>query len=154
MRLAEGDPVRTAALLILTMAGCTGDLVDLRDMAMNGMEDMTSTSDMAGMTGSDASMQSVVFIPTIESDITTLGCPGCHNGTQIPILKGTGNEDADYTSFTAVANTGASSPALIQNLAVAAGGNAAHPIHPFNDTNDTTYQRWLTWISAGNPKGP
>lgn len=125
-------------------------------MTMNGTDDMGNTGgDLAGSTDDMAMTQSVKFIPDILNDINVNGCPGCHANGQTPVLKGTaGNEDADYTSFTAVANTGANSPVLIQNLAVSAGGAAAHPVHPFADTTNATYQRWLGWINGGNVKGP
>lgn len=163
MRIAERDAVRVSALAFIFMAGCTGDITDLKmmsgggDMTMNGNGDMGGTDDMDNMSGGDMSMmqQAAKFTPDIENDIATLGCVGCHNtgSGRTLIVTGT-NIDADYTSFTAQANMGANSPVLIQNLAVAAGGDAAHPSHSFTDTTNAIYQRWLGWITAGNVKGP
>jgi hypothetical protein len=164
MQIAERDAVRASALAFIFMVGCTGDITDLKmmpgggDMTMNGTDDMGGTDDMDNMSGGDMTgmQQAAKFTPDIENDIATLGCVGCHNtgSGRTLIVTGT-NIDADYTSFTAQANTGANSPVLTKNLAVAAGGNdAAHPSHPFNDTTNAVYVRWLAWIGAGNVKGP
>jgi hypothetical protein len=164
MRIAERDAVRASALAFIFVAGCTGDITDLKmmsgggDMTMNATDDMGGTDDMDNMSGGDMSMmqQAAKFTPDIENDLNTLGCPGCHMPGSGRILLVTGTTvDTDYTSFTAQANTGANSPVLTKNLAVAAGGSdAAHPVHPFTDTTNATYVKWLAWINAGNVKGP
>jgi hypothetical protein len=147
MRLAEGRAemrISTFALLMLPLAACTGDLVDIGQNA-------GGNPDMAQPPGGDLALQAATFDPTIESDINTLGCPGCHSNGQMPVMKGN-DVNADYTAFTAQANTGENSPVLTATLA--GSTDTAHPSKPFADKTNATYQRWLAWINAGNPKGP
>jgi hypothetical protein len=151
--------VRDLALIILigSMTGCVGDLVELTPQKPGDMAGMQPATD--GPTGNPSpdggTPQSVKFDPDIQADITTLGCAnqGCHGGTtNVPVLGPANNAQAimaNYTAFVAQANNGANSPVLTNNLnndgVTHTGGK------PFMDTTNAVYQRWLGWINAGNP---
>ncbi len=149
--------------LVLPLTGCTGDLVDLRaaDGSAQMSADMSAGTDaMGGMPGNDAGgTQNVTFAGQVFMDLQTKGCTSgaCHGGTQVPVLKGQ-SVDTDYTSILMNpqdAQSGGNSLILTKNLPASAGGvthggGTAFP----SGTSDPTYQRWLAWITAGNPKGP
>jgi len=152
--------VRRLALtfVIGTLTGCVGDLVELtppmhQDAGTTPQPDLSNGNPNPGSDGG-GTPQSVKFNPDINTDIQNLGCAAaaCHGGTQIPLLKSatdTASINANYSAFTAEANTGANSPVLTKNL------NNSGVTHtggkPFTDTSNAVYQRWLGWINAGNP---
>ncbi len=159
MGLAESRPVRDLALILLigSMTGCVGDLVELTPPKQSDGGGMPATDGPPSNPSSPdgGTPQSVKFDPDIQADITQLGCAntGCHGGTtNVPVLGPANNAAAimaNYTAFVAQANTGANSPVLTNNLnndgVTHTGGK------PFADTTNATYQRWLGWINAGNP---
>jgi hypothetical protein len=160
MRLAECRLVRRPALYFVAalLSGCVGDLVELTppkpaaDLAGSN----NSVGDMAGAShnGDGMTAQTIHFTPDIQQDIHNLGCAAaaCHAAGQTMILKDpaadTATQMANYTAFTAQANTGGNSPVLTKNLAGNAvthsGGKA------FQTVTDPVYVRWLNWINDGN----
>jgi len=158
MGLALRPPVRlTNILLVLSLSGCVGDLVDItqgpvtaKDAGGGGGQDAAPAP-----AGDGGTTKAAVFNPTINADIQGCAASFCHGGTQIPLLK-TGTDaatiTANYMSFSTEAKkaAGAMSPVLLKNLVgsgVSHGGGT-----PFRDTTDETYVRWLAWINAGYPE--
>jgi hypothetical protein len=138
--------MKLLSAIVVFAAACTGDIEDLGpDLGSGGPDMAMSSGDMAMTTGQS-------FLPQIEADIEMLGCTAtaCHGTTTTPVLK-TGDNDNNYTNFTAEAMMGEMSNVLQKNLATS---QLSHSIKPFQTTNDPIYQRWLAWIMAGNPKGP
>jgi hypothetical protein len=152
--------VRRLALILVigSLTGCVGDLVELTppmhpDAGATPQPDLSNGNPNPGSDGG-GTPQSVKFNPDINNDILMLGCAAatCHGGTQVPLLKNASDATsimANYNSFTPLANTGANSPVLTENLSTSGithtGGK------PFADTSNAVYQRWLGWINAGNP---
>jgi hypothetical protein len=140
--------------VLVMMAGCTGDLVELnatRDQGTGG-----GPPDMAQAGGGEMGPSNLKFYPDIQNDIDTVeGCSavGCHGGTQIPVLKmgaTAANDQGNYAAFINDVNTGAPDQSLVltKNLPGASHGGGAK----FSGTQDVVYQRWLGWIQAGAPK--
>lgn len=145
--------------VVVALAGCTGDLVEIGPGSKADMSGTAAVVDMAGGQGGNAEMgpNTAKFFPDIQKDVDTLTCSlsACHGGTQVPVLKAmavAGTGDANYTNFMADVNTAApsQSPVLTKNLPGASHGGGAK----FTGTSDPVYQRWLAWITAGAPKGP
>jgi hypothetical protein len=82
-------------------------------------------------------------------DIDTLGCSNttCHGSGLKPSMKA-GDAAGSYPGFVGDAMSGADSMVLTKNLM---GSPLTHSVKPFASTNDPVYQRWLAWITAGNP---
>ena len=162
MGLALRPPVRlTNILLVLSLSGCVGDLVDITQGPVTAKDaGGGGGQDAAPAPAGDAGTQAAIFNPTINADIQ--GCTatqGCHGGTQIPLLK-TGTDaatiSANYTSFSTEAKKGAGgemSLVLLKNLALAAGGTAhAGGNGLFPSKTDPKYVLWLAWINAKYPE--
>jgi hypothetical protein len=139
--------------VLVMMAGCTGDLVELN----SAKQDLSfGNVDLAQSGGGEMGPSNLKFYPDIQMDIdNVLGCStaGCHGGTQIPVLKNgatAANDQGNYAAFLNDVNTAAPDQSLVltKNLPGASHGGGAK----FTGTNDPTYKRWLGWIQAGAPK--
>src|SRR4051812_28725099 len=139
--------------VLVMMAGCTGDLVEL---SANKQDLSFGAVDLAQTGGGEMGPNSLTFYPDIQGDIdNVLGCStvGCHGGTQIPVLKNgatAANDQGNYMAMLTEINLTApdQSPVLTKNLPGASHGGGAK----FTGTNDANYKRWLGWIQAGAPK--
>ncbi len=127
-----------------------GDLVDLQAPSV--------TADLFGHVASDGATPRDGFVTgfdAIVSDVTALGCAAasCHGGTQPPVLKDApdaATRMSTYLAFVGAASSGAASTVLTKNLA---GDGVTHlGGKPFASTSDGVYQRWLGWITLGNPQ--
>ena len=155
--------------LILLMAGCVGDLVELTPGLKGGAVDMaqppatgdlaqapSGQDDAAPAAPTDMAAPPVHFDPTIQADIDSLGCSAasCHGGTQVPILvrmpAAATDKTNNYDHFKSEAMMGELSNILVKNLVASGvthtGGSS------FAAKTDPIYQRWLLWIEQGNPQ--
>ena len=109
----------------------------------------------------DAGAAPLTFAPTIESDLDTLGCSAsggglCHGGGTAPMHLVMGASDSvslmlNYAQVKPRASSGATS-LLLTKPTMGTGVSHAGG-QPFASTSDATYQRWLAWITAGDPFG-
>jgi hypothetical protein len=158
------------SLFVLSLVGCTGDLVDIGKKTGNTTPgvDMASSSPgsnpgnnnpgnnnpgtgTGGKDGGASTGGALTFATSIQPGLDSKGCTGggCHGGTQPPkfIANATGADlTANYGSFKGVASSGEQSPALQTPLQ-----GQGHP-KLFNDSTDSVYQQWLAWINAGDPQ--
>jgi hypothetical protein len=152
MRLAEQCNVRLAVrLLVIGMAGCTGDIVDLTP---TNTDASPTGGDMAGSMNGELGTQAYHFNPDINNDLQNCGAAttGCHRSGQTTVLvpgTDTTTVQANYTNFMAVANQamGENSPALAHLLPGAGHGGGTI----FTSKTDPMYVRWLAWINQGDP---
>lgn len=139
--------------VLVVVAGCTGDLVEIGAAAKQDMS--FSQVDMAQGGGGEMGPSTARFFPDIQADIDSIGCSatGCHGGTQIPVVKmgatgGTAQGDTNYTNFMNDVNLTAPDQSLVltKNLPGASHGGGSKFA---GGTNDPTYKKWLGWIQAG-----
>jgi hypothetical protein len=115
---------------------------------------------MGGSTGGTGGggTQTVKFSPNIQTDIDTLGCPGCHSvGAGNLTLKANASSandiDANYSAFKNFCNTSAPAQSTILQANLSNSGiTPPHPATPFASNTDPVYQRWLNWIMSGEVK--
>jgi hypothetical protein len=139
--------------VLVMMAGCTGDLVEL---GANKQDLSFGMVDLAQGGGGEMGPSNLKFYPDIQMDIDNVeGCStvGCHGGTQIPVLKNgatAANDQGNYAAMMTEINLAApdQSPVLTKNLPGASHGGGAK----FTGTQDPIYKRWLGWIQAGAPQ--
>ncbi|HEX9103946.1 MAG TPA: hypothetical protein VF997_17165 [Polyangia bacterium] len=142
--------------VLVMMAGCTGDLVEIGAAAKQDMS-VGGAADMAQGGGGELGPNTAKFFPNIQADLDSLGCSAsvCHGApaTQIPLMKMgamAGTDHQYYTDFMGDVNLTAPSQSkvLTKNLPGASHGGGAK----FSGTSDPVYVRWLGWISAGAPE--
>ena len=139
--------------VIVLLAGCTGDLVELNA----GAPDLSfGNVDLSQNGGGEMGPSNAKFYPDIQNDVdNVVGCSlvACHGGTQAPVMKmgaTAANDQGNYTNFMTAVNLTAPDQSLVltKNLPGASHGGGAK----FTGTSDPTYVKWLAWIRAGAPK--
>jgi hypothetical protein len=145
--------------VLVVMAGCTGDLIEL---GVGGKQDMSFAGVDLSQGGNDEmGLSAAKFSPDIQMDLDTQGCTlvACHgtsgNGSVMfikPMATVQADIDANYMHAMAEINTTQAdqSPLLRNPLAGSGSGHAGTT--PFASVNDPTYMKWLAWIKAGAPK--
>ncbi len=146
--------------VIVVMAGCTGDLVELS--ASGSGQDMSFAQvDLSQGGGGEMGPNAAKFFPDIQMDLDAKGCTitACHgtagDGSVMTVKANATAQadiDANYMSVMNELNLTApdQSPFLRNPLAGSGSGHAGTT--PFASVSDPTYMKWLAWIQAGAPK--
>lgn len=121
----------------LSLLGCTGELVPTSGSAGGGTDGGGSTS--------------LAFRPTIQEDLSGIGCASssCHGSDAVPmpLVVAPATEDEWRDNYNQVmARAGTQSTSLLISKASGAGGHVASL-----DAEDPMLERWRSWIAAGTP---
>jgi hypothetical protein len=147
-------------LVLVVLAGCTGDLVEINAGGGKAPDMAFSAVDMTQAGGGELGLSTAKFFPDIQMDMDAKGCTltACHGaaGTGAPMLikpMVTAQADIDANYMQAMIDVNLMQPDQSPLVQKPLMGSITHSgTKPFTSTSDPTYVKWLGWIAAGAPK--